>query len=72
MLAIAGGDQNIDCVKALLNKGVSYNCEDDQGNNVLHIAAKNECNKILDFLAKNLKMELFKRNKAGETTLSIC
>lgn len=72
MLAIAGGDHNLECVKALLNKGVDYKCEDDQGNTVLHIAAINGCNQILDFLCKNLKMELFTRNKAGDTTLSIC
>jgi len=39
MLAIAGGDSNLDCVKALLSKGASYKCEDDQGNSVIHIAA---------------------------------
>lgn len=72
MLAIAGGDNNLDCVKALLNKGVDYKCEDDQGNTVLHIAAINGSIKILDFLCQNLRIELFKRNKAGETTLSIC
>ena len=59
MLAVAGGDHNLDCVKALLNKGVDYKCEDDNGNTVLHIAALNGCNQILDFLAKNLKIELF-------------
>jgi hypothetical protein len=72
MLAIAGGDHNLECVKALLNKGVDYKCEDDQGNTVLHIAAMNGCNQILEFLCKNLKIELFARNKVGETTLSIC
>jgi len=39
---------------------------------VLHLAALNGCNQILDFLSKNLKIELFARNKAGETCLSIC
>ena len=72
MLAIAGGDHNLDCVKALLNKGANYKCEDDQDNTVLHIAAMNGCNQILEFLCKNLKIELFQRNKLGETTLSIC
>jgi ankyrin repeat protein len=70
MLAVAGGD--LDCVKALLGKGVDYRCEDDYGNNVLHIAAINGSNQILEFLCKNLKMELFERNKAGDSALSIC
>merc|ERR1712146_593628 len=55
MLAIVGGDKNLDCAKALLAKGVDYKCEDDHGNTVLHIAALNGCNQILDFLSKNLK-----------------
>lgn len=59
MLAIAGGDHNLDCVKALLSKGVNFKCEDDNGNTLLHIAAINGCNKTLEFLAKNLKIELF-------------
>ena len=39
---------------------------------MLHIAAVNGCNQVLDYLAKNLKNELFQRNKLGETALSIC
>jgi len=72
MLAIAAGDHNLDCVKALLSKGVNYKGEDEYGNSVLHIAALNGCNKILEWLAKNLKVELFMRNKAGDSILSIC
>lgn len=72
MLAIAAGDQNLDCVKALLTKGANYKCEDEFGNTVLHIAAMNGCNKTLEWLAKNLKVELFTRNKAGDSILSIC
>ena len=46
--------------------------EDEYGNTVHHIAALNGNNNILDYLAKNLKIELFARNELGDTPLSIC
>jgi len=62
----------MDCIKALLNKGADYKVEDEQGNTVVHIAALYSNNPVLDFLCKSLRIELFSRNKAGETILSIC
>ena len=38
----------------------------------MHIAAINGNNKIIDYLSKNLKIDIFKRNKQGESALSIC
>jgi ankyrin repeat protein len=72
MLAIARDDSNLECVKLLLQKGANYKVEDEYGNTVHHIAALNGNNNILDYLAKNLKIELFARNEKGETPLSIC
>jgi ankyrin repeat protein len=54
-----------------LQKGANYKVEDECGNTVHHIAFLNENNNILDYLAKNSKIELFARNKKGETPLSI-
>ena len=72
MLTIAGGDQNLDCLKLILQAGSDFKCKDDFGNTLLHIAAKNNCNKMIDYLAKNLKINIFERNKEGETALNIC
>lgn len=38
----------------------------------MHVAALYTNNKILDYLAKNLKLDLFARNRKGETALNIC
>lgn len=38
----------------------------------MHIAALNSQNAILEYLTKNLRMEIFARNNAGETALFIC
>lgn len=38
----------------------------------MHVAALYGNNKILDYLAKNLKLDLFARNSKGETALNIC
>merc|ERR1712070_156395 len=72
MLAIAGGgSKDLECVRALLNKGVDFKVKDHDGNSVLHIAAIYQRYEILDLLCKNLKIELFQRNNDGETILSI-
>jgi len=54
MLTIAGGDQNLDCMRLLLQQGANFQCKDLTGNSILHIAAMNSCNKMLDYIAKNL------------------
>jgi len=72
MLAAAGGDSNVDIVKALLNAKADFKKTDEFGNSILHIAAINSNNKIMDFIAKEGKIDIFGRNKDGETALSIC
>tara|TARA_B110000285_G_scaffold233275_1_gene306558 strand:- start:1876 stop:3093 length:1218 start_codon:yes stop_codon:yes gene_type:complete len=72
MLAVAKGDENFDCLQALLAQGANFNCKDEYDNNLLHVAALYSNNKILDYLAKNLKLDLFARNSKGETALNIC
>ena len=72
MLAVAKDDANLDCVKVLLKHGANFNCKDECGNTVLHVAALNGNNKTLDYLSKNLKINLFERNRNGETALNIC
>ena len=72
MLAVARDDSNLDCVKLLLQKGADYKVLDEYGNTLHHIAALNGNNLIMDYLAKNLKIELFSRNAKGDTALSIC
>ena len=72
MLAIAKGDENLECAKLLLREGADFSRKDEYGNTVLHIAALNGNNKVLDYLSKNLKINLFERNQKGETALNIC
>jgi ankyrin repeat protein len=45
---------------------------DEFGNTILHLAAINSNNKLIDYISKNVKIDMFARNKAGETALSIC
>ena len=72
MLAVASGDHNLDCVKLLLGAKADYNICDSKKNGLLHIAAIYQRNKILEYLLKNLQIDIFARNKAGDTALTIC
>lgn len=71
MLAVARHDDNLECVKTLLQHGANFECKDAFGNGVIHIAAMNGNNKILDYLTKNLKTDMFSRNQKGESALSL-
>lgn len=72
MLAIAQGDDNYETAHAILALGANCNCKDEYQNNLLHIAALYNNNKLLDYLAKNLTLDPFARNTKGETALNIC
>lgn len=72
MLAVAGDDKNLECVKTLLKNKANYKVVDQYENNLLHIAAMNGNNKIIEYLGKNLDIEIFARNSKGETALNIC
>ena len=74
MLSIICGDKDssLECFKTLLNNGANINCKDDYGNKILHIAAIYGKNQVLNHISKNLKINLFERNKSGETALEIC
>lgn len=72
MLAVAGGDSNIECVKILLVNKANTGLLDSYGNSLLHIAAIYGSSEILQYLLQNLKqMNIFERNNNGETALSI-
>ena len=43
MLAVAKGDENLDCLKVLLQNGANYTARDEYNNSLLHIAALNNC-----------------------------
>ena len=72
MLAVTKDDDSLECVKLLLQNDANHNVKDEEGNNLLHLAALNSNNKILDYLAKNLQINIFERNSKGETPLNIC
>lgn len=62
----------MDCLKTLLQHHADYTRTDQNQNSVLHIAAIHGCNNMIDYMAKNLKIDIFARNKEGETALTIC
>lgn len=72
MLTVAKGDENLDCLKVLLQHDANFLAKDEYNNGLLHIAALNGNNKMLDYLSKNLKIDIFERNSKGETALNIC
>lgn len=72
MLTVAKGDENLDCLKVLLQQDANFLAKDEYNNGLLHIAALNGNNKMLDYLSKNLKIDIFERNSKGETALNIC
>jgi len=72
LLAVAKSDDNLECAKSLLKFGANVHVTDEYGNTLLHVAALNGNNKILDYIAKNLKINMFERNSDGETALNIC
>ena len=72
MLSAAGEKEKLETFKCLLKYGASFNCVDEYQNTILHIAAKYGHNKILKHVAENLNINIFSRNKDGETALNIC
>lgn len=72
MLAVASPFSNLETIKALLNAKADFKKTDEFGNSILHIAAINSNNKMIDFITKTLKLDIFGRNKKGDTALSIC
>lgn len=72
MLAVASPSASLECVRILLTEGANAKCKDEFGNNILHIAAMNGNNKIIEYMAKNVKIDIFARNKVGDSALIIC
>jgi ankyrin repeat protein len=72
MLACASSFDSIKCVKLLLRNQADHTCQDAQENTLLHVAAMNDNNTVLHHLVSYVKLDLFARNKNGETALNIC
>lgn len=72
MLAVAGGGQNLECVKLLMGAKADMSLKDAYGNSLLHIAAIYQNNEALEYLIKNSRdLNVFERNTKGDTPLSI-
>jgi ankyrin repeat protein len=72
MLAIIGGDRNLECLKLLLHFKANPSLMDFDGNTLLHLCAIYNNNTILEYLLKNeLSLNLYQRNNKGDTALSI-
>ena len=74
MLAVVSPNCDLECIKTLLSNKADYSTiEKTTGNNILHLCAERcPSDKVFEYLFKNLKIDLFQRNAAGETPLSIC
>jgi len=74
MLAVASPKANLECVKILLSQNADQKCREAQtDNSLLHLCAKYSTkNEIMEYIVKNLKLNLFERNKNGDTPISIC
>lgn len=55
-----------------MNAKADFKNTDEFGNTIIHIAAINSNNAMIEFIVRTLKLDIFGRNKAGETALSIC
>lgn len=74
MLAIVSPHTDIETIQLLLaNHADQKVVERGTENNLFHLAA-NLCtnDEIFFYLLKNLQIDIFARNKAGETCMSIC
>jgi len=71
MLAVAGGDSNIDCAKLLVQAKADTAVTDPAGNTLLHIAAVLGHNEMLAYIVDSVRLNIFDRNNNGETALSI-
>ena len=64
----------MDCVRALLAQQADYRVRDKAtGSNLFHLAAeKCASDTVFEYLFKNLKVDVFARNGAGHTPLTLC
>jgi ankyrin repeat protein len=73
MLAIVSPNADLETVQILLQNRANINVQErDTNNNLFHLAALH-CtnNEIFRYLVKNVGLDIFARNKAGETCASL-
>ena len=72
-LALVTPHSNPDIVKSLFGNDANHNVkETSTGSNILHLVAKNTSNiEVLEYVVKNAKVNIFERNNAGDTPLTI-
>lgn len=62
-------DDNLTLVRLLIEYGANTTITDRNGNNLLHIAAQNNANSVLEFLIGTRGMDLDARNENSQTLL---
>ena len=72
-LAIVSPDSDLGVIKVLFGKEANHMVkESSTGNNILHLAARYCSNpEVLEYVVKNAKIDIFERNNAGDTPLTI-
>jgi len=72
MLAVAAGDSNIDIVKWLIeDANADTSAKNWQGDTILHIAVRHNCNHIVSYLICANVVDPFQRNMNGESAVSM-
>lgn len=64
-------DNNLRLVSLLMEYGANSNIEDHYGNNLLHIAVKNDSYSIINYLINKNGMDLDARDENGQTLLEL-
>lgn len=62
-------ENHLDMIKALINLGIDVNAIDNNEENVLFFASKNEDNKLINCLLSNSNINLNQQNNKGNTIL---
>jgi len=73
-LCVVSPKQNAFTIKVLFARDANHEAkESSTGNNILHLAAQSsKDNDVLEYVVKNAKLNIFARNNAGDTPLTIC
>jgi|688.fasta_scaffold135868_1 hypothetical protein len=73
MLAVISPHSDVETVKILLSNQAKFTIKErGSESNLFHIAALNcVSDEVFKYLIKNVDLDIFERNKAGETVMSL-
>ena len=71
-LMLAVKSDRFECAKLLIEAKANTSVKDQQGHNLLHIAAKESSNKVLSYLIEHADLDPSEASKKGQTALDLC